>query len=63
MPIGPYFSIEDDTYCYPDSNVLRNKLGITDYNKLASIEGIITVIKMDELDKNPIKGRFESERC
>jgi fido (protein-threonine AMPylation protein) len=39
MPIEPYFSIKDDTYCYPDSDVLRNKLGITDYDKLASAEG------------------------
>ena len=61
MPIKPYFSIKDDTYCYPDSYVLRNKLGITDHDKLVSAEGIITVIKMDELDKNPIKGSFNTE--
>ncbi|MBO7352275.1 MAG: Fic family protein [Candidatus Methanomethylophilaceae archaeon] len=61
MPIEPYFSIKDDTYCYPDSDVLRNKLGITDYDKLASAEGIITVIKMDELDKNPIRGMLDTE--
>ncbi len=28
MTIEPYFHVKDDTHCYPDSNVLRNLLGI-----------------------------------
>ncbi len=26
MTLDPYFHVKDDTYCYPDSNVLRNLL-------------------------------------
>ena len=35
MTIESYFHVKDDTYCYPDSNVLCNLLGIIDYDALA----------------------------
>ena len=38
------FPCVDDTFSYPDSNVLRNLLGITDYDALVSAEGRLTVI-------------------
>ena len=28
MTLDPYFHVKDDAYCYPDSNVLRNLLGV-----------------------------------
>lgn len=61
MTIEPYFHVKDDTYCYPDSNVLRNLLGITDYDELVSAEGRLTMMAMTQLDVNPVKGCFDTE--
>lgn len=61
MTIEPYFHVKDDTYCYPDSNVLRNLLGITDYDELVSAEGRLTMMAMTQLDVDPVKGCFDTE--
>ena len=61
MTIEPYFHMKDDTYCYPDSNVLRNLLGITDYDELVSAEGRLTMMAMTQLDVDPVKGCFDTE--
>ena len=45
-------------YCYPKTNVLKNKLNIRDNNLLKTAEEEITLIKQMELLKNPIKGNF-----
>ncbi len=45
-------------YCYPDTNVLKNKLNIRDNTILKSAEEEITLIKQMEMLKNPIKGNF-----
>ena len=60
MPLEPYFHVEDDTYCYPGSNVLRNKMGITNSTRLATIEGTISVLKMAELDEFPLQATFDT---
>ena len=61
MTIEPYFHVKDDIYCYPDSNVLRNMLGITDYDELVSAEGRLTLIAMVRLDADPVKGCFDTD--
>lgn len=43
----------DDYYCYPDSNVLKNKLGIRDEKTLAEAERELTALKLAEFEKNP----------
>lgn len=45
-------------YCYPDSDVLKNKLNIRDRNELKQAEEEITSIKQYMLMESPIKGRF-----
>lgn len=45
-------------YCYPDSNVLKNKLNIRDRNDLKQAEEEITSIKQYMLMESPIKERF-----
>lgn len=45
-------------YCYPKTNVLKNKLNIRDNKLLKTAEEEITLIKQMELLKNPIKGNF-----
>lgn len=45
-------------YCYPDSDVLKNKLNIRDRNELKQAEEEITSLKQYMLMESPIKGRF-----
>lgn len=50
-----------NAYFYPGTNVLKNKLGITDYDELHRKEAEITFEKLVELQENPIKGTFNKE--
>ena len=52
------YTTTQSIYCYPDSNVLKNKLNIRDNKLLKNAEEEITLIKQMELLKNPIKGNF-----
>ncbi len=49
----------DNKYCYPDSQVLKNKLNITDKNELFEAEKELTAIRLKELQDKPIKGKFD----
>ena len=53
------FHEEDKLYCYPGTMVLKNKLGIHDENKLEAAEGAIVTLRVAELFKDGIKGRFD----
>ena len=44
----------DSKYCYPDSEVLKNKLNITDENELFEAEKELTAIRLKELQDKPI---------
>ena len=46
-------------YCYPDCDILINKFGIKDDQKLNEIERKLTATKAVELINNPIKGKFD----
>lgn len=48
----------DTKYCYPNSDVLINKLNIRNDNELLKAEIKITAAKILELQKNPIKGNY-----
>ena len=54
-----YFYEHDPWYCYPGSDVLRNKLEITDGELLDKKEASITAIRMMELDSDPVVGNFD----
>lgn len=45
-------------YCYPDTNILKNKLNIKDAELLKKAEEEITIVKQMALLKNPINGYF-----
>ena len=49
----------DEQYCYPHSNVLKNKLDITDSDKLVNAERELTSLKLAVAKLNYIKGRFD----
>lgn len=48
----------DDYYCYPESTVLKNKLGIKDEKLLNEAERKITALKLGELERNPLPGEL-----
>lgn len=49
----------DSRYCYPKSNVLKNKLGITNGEDLQSAEREITAVRMAVAQVNGIPGAFD----
>lgn len=49
----------DRVYCYPDSDVLINKLGIRDQEKLRIFERKLTMLRIMELIDKPITGNFD----
>lgn len=48
-----------DPYCYPNSRVLKNKLGIKDYDRLYDRERDLSNLRAIELLNNPIPGHFD----
>jgi cell filamentation protein len=46
-------------YCYPETNVLKNKLGIMDDDALTVAEREITSLKLLKLYNMPIMGKFD----
>jgi cell filamentation protein len=42
------YQAEPDPYCYPDTNILRNKAGLTDVNALEQFETAMTFARSDE---------------
>jgi len=54
-----YHGMED--YCYPGTDVLKNKLNIKDDNALTVAERRITSIKLLMLYNQPIQGNFNGQ--
>ena len=50
-----------DNYFYPGTNVLKNKLGITDAETLRQAEADVTFKRLTELYDNPIDGNFDTK--
>lgn len=49
----------DARYCYPHSNVLKNKLGITEAEQLRTAEREITSLRLSSAKLRPIDGAFD----
>ncbi|MBU3568394.1 Fic/DOC family protein [Polynucleobacter alcilacus] len=49
----------DDTYCYPGTDVLRNKAEITNAEDLDAYEGELSTLRSIEILENPIAGQFD----
>jgi len=48
----------DDTYCYPGTDVLRNKAEITNAEDLDAYEGELSTLRSIEILENPVAGQF-----
>lgn len=51
--------MSDLIYCYQDSDVLKNKLGIVDQEKLYEVERKLTALRINDLIRKPIHGAFD----
>lgn len=49
----------DEVYCYADSDVLMNKLGIRDIEQLQLMEKRLTMLRILELIERPVQGEFD----
>ena len=49
----------DKIYCYPDSDVLKNRMGIRDKEQLGRLEKRLTMLRILELVDKPIHGKFD----
>lgn len=49
----------DDAYCLPGSSVLKNKGGISDQDLLDQYEADFTAVRLLELARNPVRGKFD----
>lgn len=49
----------DRIYCYPNSDVLMNKLNIRDMDKLQKFERRLTMLRISELLDKPVVGKFD----
>lgn len=49
----------DKIYCYPDSDVLKNRMGIRDKEQLGRLEQRLTMLRILELVDKPIQGKFD----
>ena len=49
----------DDTYCYPGTDVLRNKAEITNAQDLDTFEGELSTLRSIEILEKPIAGQFD----
>lgn len=49
----------DSKYCYPNSNVLINKLGIRNQRELINAEVELTYLRLKEMEEKPVKGKYD----
>lgn len=52
------YSVAGSLYCYKDTRVLRNHLGIRDPAQLRLIESEISAARQSEMLESPVPGRF-----
>ena len=47
--------MSDRIYCYPDSNVLKNRMGVRDSERLSQLKRRLTMLRLLELIDKPIR--------
>ena len=56
-----YYNTRNSIYCYPGTNLLKNKLDIHDSNKLFKVEKQIVLAKLYVLRQNNLIGNFDMQ--
>lgn len=55
------YAVAGSRYCYPDTNVLKNRFGLRDAAQLKKIEADISAVRQNDLLEHPFAGRFRRE--
>lgn len=53
--------MSDTVYCYPGTDVLKNKLNIQNADRLLEAERKLTMLRLLELLEQPVTGAFDYE--
>ena len=59
--MSDFYEARNSIYCYKDTNVLKNKLNITDNAILEDVERKLVIVKLFELRQNRNIGNFDIE--
>ncbi len=59
--MSDFYEARNSIYCYKDTNVLKNKLNITDNTILEDVERKLVIVKLFELRQNRNIGNFDIE--
>lgn len=51
-------AVAGSRYCYPDTNVLKNRFGLWDAEQLKTVEADISAVRQNSLLEHPISGHF-----
>ncbi|MFT4106607.1 MAG: Fic family protein [Lacrimispora sp.] len=51
--------MSDKIYCYPDSDVLKNRLNIRDQERLYEAEKKLVMFRLNDLLESPVNGKFD----
>lgn len=51
--------MSDMVFCYPNSDVLKNKIGIRNKEQFERLEKRLTMLRILELVDKPIQGKFD----
>lgn len=54
--------MSQDPYCYPGTNILRNKFDIEDEEELKVTEARVAAVALFALEDEPLRGSFDENR-
>lgn len=52
------YTVAGSIYCYRDTNVLKNRFGIREWQGLKALEADISAIRQNGMLNDPVRGRF-----
>lgn len=52
------YAVSGSIYCYPDSNVLKNRFGLRNSARLKEVETDLSTIRQKDLLEHPVQGYF-----
>lgn len=54
------YAVAGSRYCYPDTNILKNRFGLRNAAQLKKVEADISAVRQNDLLEHPIAGHFSS---
>ena len=54
------YAVAGSRYCYPDTNILKNRFGLRNAAQLKKVEADISAVRQNDLLEHPIAGHFSA---